>query len=67
MSPVLKISTEDLKKADINELLHKLSTSKKGLSSSDAKERIQQYGLNEIPEKKVNPIVKFLGYFWGRH
>ena len=59
------LSTEEAKKADINELLDKLSASKKGLSSSEAKERLQQYGPNEIPEKKVNPIVKFLGYFWG--
>jgi len=59
------VSTEEAKKADINELLDKLSASKKGLSSSEAKERFQQYGPNEIPEKEVNPIVKFLGYFWG--
>lgn len=59
------LSTEDAKKAEINELLDKLSASKKGLSSSQAQERFQQYGPNEIPEKKVNPIVKFLGYFWG--
>jgi H+-transporting ATPase len=59
------VSTEEAKKAKINELLDKLSTSKKGLSSSEARGRLQQYGLNEIPEKKVNPLVKFLGYFWG--
>jgi H+-transporting ATPase len=59
------MTTEEAKKAEINELLDKLTTSKKGLSSSEARERLQQYGPNEIPEKKVNPIVKFLGYFWG--
>ena len=59
------VSTDEAKKADINELLDKLSASKKGLSSSEAKERLQQYGPNEIPETKVNPVVKFLGYFWG--
>jgi H+-transporting ATPase len=38
---------------------------KTGLSSSEAAKRLQQYGPNEIPEKKVNPSVKFLSYFWG--
>ena len=59
------LNTEEAKKADINELLTKLSTTKNGLSSSEAEKRLQQYGTNEIPEKKVNPITKFLGYFWG--
>lgn len=45
--------------------MDKLSASKGGLSSSEANDRLQKYGPNEIPEKKVNPIVKFVGYFWG--
>ena len=36
-----------------------------GLSSAEAAQRLQQYGPNDIPEKKVSPIRKFLGYFWG--
>jgi H+-transporting ATPase len=59
------LSTEEAKKADVDELLSKLSASKDGLSSSDAEKRLQQYGPNEIPEKKTNPLVKFLRYFWG--
>jgi len=59
------ITTEEAKKANIDELFGKLSTSKKGLSSSEAERRLQQFGPNEIPEKKVNPIIKFLRYFWG--
>jgi len=38
---------------------------KTGLSSHEVERKRQQYGSNEIPEKKVNPIRKFLGYFWG--
>ncbi len=38
---------------------------KKGLSSEEAKKRLQQYGPNKISEKKISPISKFLGYFWG--
>jgi H+-transporting ATPase len=59
------ISTEDAKKIGINELLNKLSASKEGLSDSEATKRLEQYGPNEIPEKKVNPLAKFLSYFWG--
>ncbi len=36
-----------------------------GLTSEEAQERIKKFGLNEIPEKKKNPIIKFLSYFWG--
>jgi len=57
------LSTEEAKKADIKKLLTELSANDKGLSSSEATDRLQKYGPNEIREKKVNPIVKFLGYF----
>jgi H+-transporting ATPase len=57
------MSTEDAneskqEKVDISQL-------RKGLSASEAEKRLRQYGSNEIPEKKVNPVIKFLGYFWG--
>jgi H+-transporting ATPase len=59
------LTTKDAKKGGVDERLSKLSAKKKGLSSSEAAKRLQQYGPNEIPEKKVNPSVKFLSYFWG--
>jgi H+-transporting ATPase len=59
------LTTEEAKKANIDELLSKLSAGKGGLSSSEAEKRLAQYGPNEIEEKKVNPLKKFLGYFWG--
>lgn len=59
------ISINEAKKKSFKELFNKLSSNKKGLSSSEAKKRIQEYGMNEISEKKVNPIIKFLKYFWG--
>jgi H+-transporting ATPase len=59
------LTTEEAKKTDIDELLKKLAANQKGLSSSEAEKRLQQYGPNEIQEKKANPLKKFLGYFWG--
>ncbi|MBW3016355.1 hypothetical protein KY309_01975, partial [Candidatus Woesearchaeota archaeon] len=38
---------------------------REGLTTSEAQQRIQQYGYNEIIEKKENPFIKFLKYFWG--
>jgi H+-transporting ATPase len=59
------LTTEEAKKTEIDELLSKLSSSKNGISSSETEKRLQQYGPNEIPEKKANPLIKFLTYFWG--
>ncbi len=57
---------KDYKKMTVEEVLSDLNTNlKTGLDSSEAKSRLEKYGYNEIPEKKVNPIIKFLSYFWG--
>ena len=49
----------------ISDLLEKLSTSRDGLSSSEAAKRLEKYGRNEIAEKKQSRFVAFLRYFWG--
>ena len=59
------VTTEESKKVDAEELFKRLSSSDKGLSSSEAQERLEKYGANEITEKKVSRIRKFLGYFYG--
>jgi len=59
------LTAEDVKKSSVEDLLGRLTTSAKGLSSSEFKVRLGKYGYNEIVEKKVNPVLKFLGYFWG--
>ncbi len=59
------VSAEEAKNIPISDLFQKLSSTERGLSSSEAAERLRQYGYNEIPEKKVNPAAKFLDYFWG--
>ena len=59
------LSTEDSKKATVDETLSRLAATTEGLSSSEAQKRLQQYGPNEVPEKKENPLLKFLSYFWG--
>jgi H+-transporting ATPase len=49
----------------VAELLSRLATSPDGLSQAEAHRRLDHYGYNELPEKKVNPVLKFLSYFWG--
>ncbi len=56
---------EDLKSLPLSELQEKLGFSPDGLSQAEAQRRLEQYGYNEIAEKKVNPFLKFITYFWG--
>ena len=48
-----------------DELFRELGSSKEGLSSSEAGSRLADYGPNALEEVKVNPLLKFLSYFWG--
>lgn len=56
---------EDLKSLSLSELEKKLGASSEGLSQTEATRRLEQYGPNEIEEKKIHPILKFFSYFWG--
>ena len=59
------INADEARIASIADLMSRLSSGEAGLSDSEAEARLQQYGPNEILEKKTNPFKKFLGYFWG--
>src|ERR1039457_2845867 len=56
---------DELKSLPMPEFLKKLDSSKEGLSQAEAQKRLTQYGPNEIEEKKINPFLKFLTYYWG--
>ncbi len=55
----------DLKSLPLEEVEKALGSSADGLSQAEAQKRLAQYGPNEIAEKEVNPLLKFLSYFWG--
>jgi H+-transporting ATPase len=63
--PESAVDIKELEQLPINELLEKLGARPEGLFSAEAAARLQQFGSNEIVEKKVNPLLKFLSYFWG--
>ena len=55
----------DWKSLPLAELEKQVRSSANGLTQLEADNRLIEYGPNEIPEKKPNPILKFLTYFWG--
>jgi len=57
--------TSDLEKASIEAVYATLGTSSEGLTSSEAQQRLEQYGPNELVEEEVSDLEKFLRFFWG--
>jgi len=45
--------------------LEELNTGPEGLSEEEAKRRYERDGPNCLPEKKVNPILHYLKFYWG--
>jgi H+-transporting ATPase len=58
-------SKGDLKSLPLADVEKTLQSSPDGLTQAEAEKRLAQYGPNEIEEKKTNPLLKFLTYFWG--
>ena len=56
---------DELKTLPLAEVEKKLGSSPDGLTQAEAQKRLTEYGPNEIAEKKTNPLLKFLTYFWG--
>jgi H+-transporting ATPase len=59
------VARDDLKSLAMPEVFKKLGSTKGGLSAAEAATRLTRYGPNAITEKTANPLLKFLGYFWG--
>jgi len=57
--------TDKLTELPLPELLAELDSSAAGLTAAQARQRLQRYGPNEIAERRRNPVLEFLGYFWA--
>ncbi|WP_252176575.1 plasma-membrane proton-efflux P-type ATPase [Endozoicomonas sp. 4G] len=51
--------------ASYQEALNQLDTSLSGLSSGNARDRLHQYGYNELEEKRESKLLQFLKTYWG--
>ena len=59
------IGAFDIKNSSIEQALLQFKSSVSGLSQEEALLRIGSFGYNEITEKKRNPLLDFLGRYWG--
>ncbi|KAI8373921.1 plasma-membrane proton-efflux P-type ATPase [Choanephora cucurbitarum] len=57
------VEHEDEISPELELLLH--TDPSTGLTSAEVAERLAKFGPNELPERKRNPIIKFLLYFTG--
>src|SRR4030042_3128308 len=58
-------STSEYKKIPLEETIKFLETSTDGLSESEARNRLETVGYNELTEKRRNPFLEFLLRYWG--
>ncbi len=65
MAELAIITGDEAKEKSVEDLFTQLHSSPQGLTGAEAARRLAQYGPNSIQEKKVNPLLKFLSYFWG--
>ena len=52
-------------KKDINQIFKDLNCNDEGLTSAEAKLRLDKYGQNALKSDSVGPLKKLLSYFWG--
>ncbi len=60
-----KGTSNDLERVSLETVYKDLGTSPEGLTSADAKRRIEKYGRNELIDKEASDLEKFLRFFWG--
>jgi H+-transporting ATPase len=64
MTP-LQITPEQAHRQSPPTLFASTESSPEGLTSAEARRRLEQVGANELAERRDNPLLKFLRYFWG--
>ena len=62
---VKSIDSQQVENLTIEEVTRQLGNSDRGLSTPEVEKRLGEFGRNSLEEKKVSPLTRFLGYFWG--
>jgi H+-transporting ATPase len=50
---------------DTEQLFQQLGSTRQGLTSGEARQRLSEHGPNALEEEKVSALRQFFGYFWG--
>ena len=59
------IVKEDIVEKDEPDSTQLSDSVSKGLTQTEAEQRLLKYGYNELGEEKANPVLKFFSYLWG--
>ena len=64
--PIAAVADADLEKMPVDQVLAQLGVqAERGLSSTEAQQRLAQYGPNALVEKGESLAAKILGHFMG--
>ena len=58
-------SDDPWKEAEHRSLSQITTSLENGLDSKEVEKKLSEYGFNEVPERRVSPIIRFLRKFWG--
>ena len=58
-------ATADFGNVPVEDAYLDLNASTEGLTEDEAKRRINEFGYNELTEKRKNPFLDFLSRYWG--
>lgn len=58
-------ATKEYERLPLDQVLEILEVKEEGLGQEEYEKRVKEYGLNEVEEKKKNPVLQFLKRFWG--
>lgn len=65
MGKISEHLTPDDRALNLDEQFERFNVDRNGLDSAEVGRRREQYGDNALQETTVNPLLKFLHYFWG--
>ena len=63
--PQKTLDQKGLGDVSLDVLQQRLECGSDGLSATEAQQRVERFGFNELVERESKPLLKFLSYFWG--